>query len=62
MPSRTELYAHHAKECVQAADRTDNPKYREMLLKMARRWMEEAMSGADASSEGQGSSIGRARA
>jgi hypothetical protein len=45
MTSRTELYEHHAKECVRAAGQTDNPKHREMLLKMAREWMQEVRFG-----------------
>jgi hypothetical protein len=42
MPLLAELYEHHARECIQAAGRTDNPKYREMLLKMEREWTQAA--------------------
>jgi hypothetical protein len=38
MASRAELYEYHARECDLAAGRTDNPKRREMLLKLAREW------------------------
>jgi hypothetical protein len=42
MPSLAELYEQHARECIQSAGRTDNPKYREMLLKMEREWRQAA--------------------
>jgi hypothetical protein len=42
MPSLAELYEQHARECIQSAGRTDNPKYREMLLKMEREWTQAA--------------------
>jgi hypothetical protein len=42
MPSLAELYEHHARDCFYAAGRMANPKYREMLLKMAREWMQAA--------------------
>jgi hypothetical protein len=38
----SKLYDHHAKDCVHQAGRTDNPKHREMLLKMAREWTRAA--------------------
>jgi hypothetical protein len=37
-----ELYEDHAVGCVEAAARTDDPKHREMLLKLAQEWMREA--------------------
>jgi hypothetical protein len=37
----------HAKLCFQAADRIENSKDREMLVKMARQWMQEAKSEAE---------------
>ena len=40
MPSLAELYEQHAQECIRSAGRTDNPKYREMLLKMERAGLE----------------------
>ena len=42
MPSLAELYEHHARECIQSAERADDPKRRELLLKMEREWTEEA--------------------
>ena len=39
MPSLAELYEHHARDCIHAAGQADNPKSREMLLKLAREWM-----------------------
>ena len=38
MAPRAELYEYHARECDLAASRTDNPKRREMFLKLAREW------------------------
>jgi hypothetical protein len=38
MASRAELYEYHASECDLAAGRTDNPKRREMFLRLAREW------------------------
>jgi hypothetical protein len=42
MSELTKLYQHHAKDCLHAAELTDNPKYREPLLKMAAEWTEAA--------------------
>jgi hypothetical protein len=42
MPALTKLYEHHAKDCAQAAGRTDNPKHRERLLKLAYEWAQAA--------------------
>ena len=38
MKSRAELYEYHASECVRDAAQTDDPKRREMLLRLAREW------------------------
>ena len=38
MKSRAELYEYHASECIRDAGQTDDPKRREMLLKLAREW------------------------
>jgi hypothetical protein len=38
MKSRAELYEYHASECVRDAARTDDPKRREMFLKLAHEW------------------------
>jgi hypothetical protein len=40
--SVAKLYEDHARDCTAAAGKTDNPKYRALLLKMAREWMQEA--------------------
>jgi hypothetical protein len=40
--SLAEVYEEQAVGCVQAAAKTDDPHYREMLLKMAREWRMEA--------------------
>ena len=38
MPSQADLYEYFANDCVRAAGRMDDPKYREWLLKLARDW------------------------
>jgi len=35
-------YEQHARECIQSAGRTDNPKSRELLHKMEREWRQAA--------------------
>jgi hypothetical protein len=42
MPSQGSLFEYFAKDCARAGDQTDNPTYREQLLKMARDWMQLA--------------------
>lgn len=42
MVSRAELYERHAKDCLLDACQTDDPRHREILLKMARQWRQEA--------------------
>jgi hypothetical protein len=42
MPAITKLYEHHAKERALAAGRTDDPKRREQLLKLAYEWAQAA--------------------
>jgi hypothetical protein len=36
------LYDLHAEECARAAEQTDNPKHREMLIKLAMQLRQEA--------------------
>jgi hypothetical protein len=48
MPSQAKFYEYFAKDCVHAAKRMDDPKDRQMLLKMAREWMMEASRREDA--------------
>jgi hypothetical protein len=40
--SLVKLYEQHARECAEAAERTDDPVQRVILLRMAREWMEDA--------------------
>ena len=42
MLTPTRFYEHRAKDCFQAAGRTDNPKHREQLLKLAYEWAQAA--------------------
>jgi hypothetical protein len=37
-----EMAEYHARECVRAANLTDDAENRELLLKMAREWAQEA--------------------
>ena len=43
MSSQVELCEHHAKDCLQAAERTEDPLAREMLLMHALEWMREGL-------------------
>ena len=42
MLTPTKFYERRAKDCVRAAGRTDNPKDREQLLKLAYEWAQAA--------------------
>ena len=42
MLTPTRFYEHRAKDCFQAAGRTDNRKHREQLLKLAYEWAHAA--------------------
>ena len=44
VPTLAQLYDLHAKECARAAEQTDNPKRREMLIKLAMHWRQEAQT------------------
>ena len=44
LPDLTQLYDLHAEECVRAAERTDNPRYRALLLKCVAEWREAAQA------------------
>jgi hypothetical protein len=46
MSSRAELCEHQATECLQAAERTDNPRAREVLLRLALDWLQDALAEA----------------
>ena len=39
-----QLYDLHAEECVRSAEHTDDPKRREMLIKLAMQWRQEAQA------------------
>ena len=43
MSSQVELCEHHAKDCLQAAERTEDPLAREMLLRHALEWMRDGL-------------------
>jgi hypothetical protein len=44
VPILAQLYDLHAEECARAAEQTDNPKRREMLIKLAMQWRQEAQT------------------
>jgi|EndMetStandDraft_8_1072994.scaffolds.fasta_scaffold324515_2 hypothetical protein len=39
-----ELYEHHARDCIHSAGLTDDPKHRDLLLKLASQWQEDAQA------------------
>ena len=42
MPTLVQLYEYHAEDCIRSAAKTDDPKQRDMLLKLASAWREDA--------------------
>src|SRR5262245_42428770 len=44
VPTLARLYDLHAEECARSAEQTDNPKRREMLIKLAMQWRQEAQA------------------
>ena len=44
MSSQVELCEHHAKDCLQAAEQTEDPLAREMLLRHALEWMRDGLA------------------
>ena len=42
MPTLADIYEDHAKECIRPAARAEDPKRRDMLLKLAIAWREDA--------------------
>ena len=44
MPSQVELCEHHAKDCLQAAEKTEDPLAREMLLRNALEWLRDGLA------------------
>jgi hypothetical protein len=39
-----ELFEHHARDCIHSAGLTDDPKHRDLLLKLASQWQEDAQA------------------
>jgi hypothetical protein len=44
MSSHVELCEHHAMDCLQAAEKTEDPLAREMLLRHALEWMRDGLA------------------
>ena len=44
MPTLAQIYEEHAEECVRSAARADDPKRRDLLLKLASQWREDAQA------------------
>jgi len=44
MSSQVELCEHHAKDCLHAAEKTEDPLAREMFLRHALEWMGEGFA------------------
>jgi hypothetical protein len=44
VPDLARLYDLHAEECARAAERTDDPRHRALLLKCAAEWREAAQA------------------
>ena len=42
MPTLAEVYENHAEECLRAAAKTDDPRQRALMLKLASAWREDA--------------------
>ena len=42
MPSLAQISEEQAEECIRSAAKTDDPKQRDMLLKLASAWREDA--------------------
>jgi len=42
MPTLAQVYKQHAEECIHSAAKTDDPKQRALLLKLASEWREDA--------------------
>ena len=42
MPTLAQIYEEHANECLRSAVRADDPKQRDMLLRLASAWREDA--------------------
>jgi hypothetical protein len=42
MPTLAQVYEQHSEECIRSAAKTDDPKRRALLLKLAGEWREDA--------------------
>jgi len=54
-----QLYDLHAEECVRSAEQTDDPKRREMLIKLAMQWRQEAQTLRQSSEPSRSGDTGR---
>ena len=44
MPTLAQIYEQHAEECIRTAAKMDDPKRRDLLLKLASQWREDAQA------------------
>jgi NADPH-dependent ferric siderophore reductase len=44
MPTLAQIYEEHAEECARSAATADDPKRRDLLLKLASQWREDAQA------------------
>ena len=42
MPTLAQVYEQHSEECIRSAAKTDDPKQRALMLKLAGEWQEDA--------------------
>jgi len=42
MPTLAQVYEQHSEECIRSAAKTDDPKQRALMLKLASEWQEDA--------------------
>ena len=42
MPTLAQVYEQHSEECIRSAAKTDDPKQRVLMLKLAGEWREDA--------------------
>jgi len=42
MPTLAQVYEQHSEECIRSAAKTDDPKQRALMLKLANEWREDA--------------------
>jgi len=44
MPTLADIFEVHAEECLRSAERTDDSKHRDLLVKLASQWREDAQA------------------